>query len=418
MAGAVGVLGAAPGATSDVVPLPQSFCSPVAHGKLPPQVLIASDFPVRYFQARGRAKTLQLQAAIRYLLQQRDYQAGRFAVGYQACDDSSPQQGAGAINKCAANAKAYARDPTVIGLIGTWSSRCTATELPTLNRAPGGPLGLISPINTNVGLTHAGGGAQPGEPGRYYPRGIRSYVRIISADDAQAVADALLVKQLGARRVFSLDDEEGYGLDVATAFRKTAARIGLTSVGTGSWSPDQTSFDELIGRITRANPDAIFLGGYPCPGCGDLLTGLRRTLGPKAVIVGSDGFSDFPSLVKASGTGAEGLYVSIPGLPEGKLPSAGRKINRLFGAQVLGSGGPAYAAQAAAVLLDAIAASDGTRASVTTHLLSTRVRNGIIGNFSFDRNGDTTFNPTMIFRIRGGKVKLDRVVTPPARLIP
>ena len=135
-------------------------------------------------------------------------------------------------------------------------------------------------------------------------------------------------------------------------------------------------------------------------------------------MVGSDGFSDFASLVKASGTGAEGLYVSIPGLPEGKLPPAGRKIDRLFGAQVLGSGGPAYAAQAAAVLLDAIAASDGTRASVTAHLLSARVRNGIIGSFSFDRNGDTTFNPTMIFRIRGAKGELDRVVTPPARLIP
>jgi hypothetical protein len=41
-------------------------------------------------------------------------------------------------------------------------------------------------------------------------------------------------------------------------------------------------------------------------------------------------------------------------------------------------------------MLDAIARSDGTRASVTKELLRTRVRDGLIGSFRFDRNGDTT----------------------------
>ena len=43
---------------------------------------------------------------------------------------------------------------------------------------------------------------------------------------------------------------------------------------------------------------------------------------------------------------------------------------------------------------------------------------GIIGSFSFDRNGDPSFNPTMIFRIHDGKGEFDRVITPPASLIP
>ena len=106
-----------------------------------------------------------------------------------------------------------------------------------------------------------------------------------------------------------------------------------------------------------------------------------------------------------------------PGSRE-KLPPPGRRIDKLFGGPRLGSGGPAYAAQAAAVLLDAIAASDGTRRSVNAHLLSARVRNGIVGSFSFDRNGDPSFNPTMVFRIHNGKGKLDRVIVPPADLIP
>src|SRR5262249_22062455 len=146
-----GTVGAAARSTTTVQPLPQSSCSPLIHGSTPPQVLIASDFPVRYFV--NRAKTLQLQAAIRYVHARGGYRAGKYAVAYQACDDSSPQQGAGALAKCAANAKEYAQDRDVVGLIGTWSSGCSAVELPILNRAPSGPLGLISPSNTNVGLT-------------------------------------------------------------------------------------------------------------------------------------------------------------------------------------------------------------------------------------------------------------------------
>ena len=415
MAGVAGAVGAAAWSTTAVQPLPQASCSPVVHGSTPPQVLIASDLPVRYFQKRS--KTLQLQAAIRYVLAQRGYKAGKYAVGYQACDDSSPQQGSGALAKCAANAKAYAQDPSVVGLIGTWSSDCSAVELPILNRAAQGPLGLISPSNTNVGLTHGGGGTQPGEPARYYPTGTRNFVRVISPDDAQAVADALLVKDLGARRIFVLDDGEEYGLNVAEAFRKSASKIGLTVPGTASWGADQTDFSGLVGRILGKRPDAVFLGGFPCPGCGQLISDLRAAL-PHVTIVGSDAFSDFDGIVKATGMAAEGLYVSIPGLPREKLPPAGRRIDKLFGAPDLGSGGPAYAAQAAAVLLDAIAASDGTRSSVNAHLRSARVRNGIIGSFSFDRNGDPSFNPTMIFRIHDGKGEFDRVITPPASLIP
>lgn len=401
-------------AVPDLQPLPQSFCSPIVQGKTKPQYLIVSDFPLRFFPFA--AKTLHFQAAIRYILRQRHFKAGTYSVGYQACDDSSPPSGSGAVAKCTSNAKAYARAKGVIGVIGTWSSTCAEAELPFLNTAPGGPLALISPSNTNVELTHAGGGTAPDEPGRYYPTGKRSFVRIISADDAQAVADALFAKEIGAKSVFVLDDGSGYGLNVAVAFRKTAGRIGLKVAGTSTWTDDQTNFDALAGEVAKSSPDAVFLGGFECPNCGVLIKTLRGAIGPNTAIIVPDGFS-LDDLVTAIGAAAEGMYGSIPGEPLTSLPKEGQKIERLFGPPRLGSGGPAYAAQAAAVLLDAIAASDGTRASVAAHLLTARVRNGIIGSFRFNRNGDTTFNPTMIFRVSGGKSQLDRVITPPASLI-
>jgi len=401
---------------SGIQPLSQSFCAPVVQGAAKPQVLIVSDFPLRFFPFRE--KTLQFQAALRYELALRHFRAGRYSLGYQACDDSSPQAGNGALSKCAANAKAYAEDSSVIGVIGAWNSLCSGAELPALNRAPSGPLVLVSPTNTDVGLTHAGGGTAPDEPARYYPTGKRSFVRIISPDDAQPVAEVLLAKELGVRRVFVLDDGEGYGFNVAVAFRRALAKVGLKLAGTGSWTPDQTSFDNLAARVAAARPDAVYLGGYECPACADLVKALRTHLGGDKPIIVSDGFSAVGT-AQADGASADGLYASVPGLPTSSLPAPGRKIERMFGPPRLGSGGPSYVAQAASVLLDAIAASDGTRASVTEHVLSTKVRNGIIGSFGFDKNGDSTYNPIMIFVVAGGgHVHFDRVIDVPPQLMP
>jgi branched-chain amino acid transport system substrate-binding protein len=404
------------GGAASVEPLPLSFCSPVVHGSAAPEYLIVSDLPIR--ASRLRAFTLAMQGAIKFVLERRGFKAGRYSVGYQACDDSNPQADSGDLGKCASNAKAYAADPSVIGVVGSWSSRCSAVEIPVLNKAPNGPLAMISPSNTNVGLTHAGAGTDPGEPARYYPTGKRNFVRVISPDDAQGVADAVLAKRLGIRSVFVLDDNEDYGLIVAGPFRKAAKALGLRIAGTASWNVNQTTFDALARMVARSGAGGVFLGGYACPGCAALIRDLRAELGPSVPIIAPDGFSDMVGLVKAAGVKAtEGLYVSIPGLPNSKLGPLGRQIARKFGPARPGSGGPPYAAQAVTVLLDAIAKSDGSRASVNEHLLGTRVQGGILGNFDFDKNGDPTYNPVTVFRIHRGIGTINRVVSPTADLI-
>ena len=68
-------------------------------------------------------------------------------------------------------------------------------------------------------------------------------------------------------------------------------------------------------------------------------------------------------------------------------------------------------AQAAEVLLQAIAASDGTRASVTENLLKVRVEDGILGSFAFDANGDTTAAGVTMYRIEQGKPQVLGVIT-------
>jgi ABC-type branched-subunit amino acid transport system substrate-binding protein len=57
-----------------------------------------------------------------------------------------------------------------------------------------------------------------------------------------------------------------------------------------------------------------------------------------------------------------------------------------------------YAAQATDLMLDAIARSDGTRASVTRELRASRVENSLIGSVRFDARGDPTVTPITILR--------------------
>ena len=76
-----------------------------------------------------------------------------------------------------------------------------------------------------------------------------------------------------------------------------------------------------------------------------------------------------------------------------------------------------YAAQATQVLLDAIARSDGSRASVTAQLFKTKVSNGILGSFAIDRKGDITAGAVTIYRIVHGKPTVFGVITPPTSLI-
>jgi ABC-type branched-subunit amino acid transport system substrate-binding protein len=98
------------------------------------------------------------------------------------------------------------------------------------------------------------------------------------------------------------------------------------------------------------------------------------------------------------------------------MPPGGKRFARDFGrAPVVEPGqlGAYEAAQAAEVLLDAIARSDATRDSVVEELFATKVEDGILGSFSFDRYGDIVPAPVGIYRIEDGELVAHDVVRAP-----
>jgi branched-chain amino acid transport system substrate-binding protein len=152
-----------------------------------------------------------MHAAIRLVIEQHGFRAGRYWIGYQACDDSRPNEGMDP-NLCASNARAYALDPRLIGVSGSYDSACSGIELPSLNAAPGGPVAMISPSNSYVGLTHEGPATAAGESDLYYPTGARNFVRLVAADDHQSAGIDLFLKQERHTRLYLLNDGEGTGV--------------------------------------------------------------------------------------------------------------------------------------------------------------------------------------------------------------
>ncbi len=397
--------------------LPAGSCAPVYYkGKGSPKYIIASDLPM---QGPNRPQTTQMVAAIKFILAGRKFKAGKYTIGYQACDDSTAETGKWNSAKCTDNGRSYADDRSVIGIIGTFNSGCAKLIVPILNRAPGGAVGMVSPSNTGVGLTVSGLGANPGEPNIYYPTGKRNYIRVVTRDDIQGPAGALLAKSLKIKKVFILEDKEVYGHGVSTTFETAAKKLGLTVTGREAWDPKASSYEPLATRIKQAGANGVYLGGIICNNGTKLVKDLRSVLGTGVKIIGPDGWTPFSSLISGAGSAAQGMYVTVPGAPPESLKGPGAKFVKAFkktqGGKSLASY-VAYAAQSADVLLDAIKRSNGSRSSVVAQLFKTNVKNGIVGSFKIDKNGDTNLAGITAYIIKGDDGKAIKAFYPTKKL--
>ena len=346
-------------------------------------MLIASDLPL---QGDDADITRGLADAIRWVLKDHGFRAGRHVVGYQSCDESTAQTGDYEKRRCAANANAFARAEQVVAVIGPFSSFCAQLQIPILNRAPGGPLALVSPSNT-ARASRVAADRDPrlaaGELIAYYPTGTRNYARVIGRADVEGVALALLAQRLrlGASTCSTRRDEHAgpaaairsaarpRGSASGSPGRRTSAstRTSTPPSPTGSPAPGRRGRDRRRRRRAAARWSRRCVRAWVRASRSWSATGStsarpdrqRRTRGPRR-LPGDDG-----------------------ALPDGALrrPAAARFAAR-FGPRRTGA---TNAAAAAEVVLQAIARSDGTRASVLRSLRSLHVTDGILGTFTFAR---------------------------------
>ena len=377
----------------EVTPLTSASCTDIEYeGEGDPQVLIASDMVL---QGSSRTQTLQIVGAIRQVLDSAGWKAGAVNVGFQSCDDSTAQLGKWDPGKCSQNANAYAGNPSLLVVIGTFNSGCAAVELPVLNQAPGGGLAMVSPANTYVCLTEGGPGCADDEPDRYYPSGKRNYVRVVAHDAYQGAALAEFMQEQGTTKLYVLNDKEAYGLGVATNVRGAAEHLGIEIMGFEAWDPRATNYEALMNKIKETGADGVFLGGLTDENGAQVIKDKVKVLGDNETVklYMPDGFTQQSSIDESGVENTRGAYFSVAGVPIEEFGPAGQEFIDEFSSRV--GDQPVdpygvYGAQAAQIVLEAIANSDYTRAGVIEQLFATEVNDGFLGDFSFNENGDPT----------------------------
>src|SRR5512140_3267615 len=341
---------------------------------------------------------------------------GKYKLSYEAWDDASAAQGQWDPAVETENGNKAVADPSIIAYLGTFNSGAAKLSIPILNQAN---LVMISGANTYSGLTQTIG-AEPGEPDKYYPNGVRNYARVVTADDVQGKVDAnFMFNKLGVKSVYILDDQELYGKGVADVFEKTAKELGMNVVGHEGIDPKAADYKALMTKISTSNggnpPDGIFVGMVVDNNASQLLKDKVAIMGDNNTVkyMGPDGVQTQAFIDGAGPDVAEGAYASVAGLAPENYTDAGKKFLTDYEAKYgkLTEPYAIYGYEAMNVLLKAIedvCASGGNptdRATVTKAVFGVKDFDGVLGKWSFDANGDTTLTDMTVYQVKNGAYK-------------
>jgi branched-chain amino acid transport system substrate-binding protein len=394
-------------------------CGPVEYdGDGEPNALIASDLPM---QGDSKARSEQMVEAIRIALERQDWRAGDVRVAFQACDDSVARTGLWDAEQCRANARAYAADRDLLGVVGTYNSGCAAEIVPILNRADDGPVAMVSPGNTFVCLTETSDICVRGEPESLYRSGLRNYARVIPNDAFQGAALAELAADIGGSSFVLYAAADDTSLGQAMNFRHAAEELGVPVAGYETWDPKADGYRALMEEVRGADVGTVVLAGLTEQNAGRLIRDKVDVLGPNdgdVALIGFDGLTQ-QSTIDEAGDAAEDMLSSIPGRAPQNLTGEGAALADELAARI--GDAPVeqfapYAAEAAEVLLQAIEVAGGDRRRVADEVIGLERSGGVLGSYEITATGDPSVGPVTIFRA-GETFEPDREITPDPALV-
>lgn len=297
------------------------------------------------------------------------------------------------------NMTSLVNDPTVVGVVGPFNSGVAQVEIPISNAAG---LTQCSPANTNTSLTYLPDALQYRTTN---PTKI-NYVRLAAPDSIQGPAGADYVyNDLGAHSVYILDDTEAFGVGVGDSFQKEFVKDGGTVVKRDSAPKSTTDYTPLFTSVAGQKPAAVYLAGTTPSGMGLALKQGRTVSGFETIpFMGPDGVADLGdsktqgSTINIAGAAAANVFGTVAGIHD--IPNAA-KFNTDFKAE-FGTDPGAYSAIAYACtqviiagVAKAVAAGTTDNAAMREAVRANTVAAGnkfttVIGDVSFDKNGDTT----------------------------
>ncbi|MGO9447367.1 MAG: branched-chain amino acid ABC transporter substrate-binding protein [Solirubrobacteraceae bacterium] len=327
---------------------------------------------------------------------------GPFKISYDSQDDSNPANGQWSPSVTASDAKTAANDPSTIAYLGDYNSAATAISLPLINAA--GIL-QISPASPYGGLTSSLYAGQD-EPERFYPTGRRNFARLQPGDQAQARAQVALIRSLGVRKVYVLDDQDPFELPLAQMVVTDAEHAGISVAEHDSL--DMTASTEFTGeakKIAESGAQAVFFAGGTEPGAVALWKEMHSA-DPRLWLLGSSTMVN-ATFTSEIGAGADAkTMLSTPVLPVSHYPASAQPVladyRRQFHEQP-----EAYALfgyEAMHVTLQAIrraGARGNNRQAVIDALFAAGQHDSVIGRYAIEPDGETTLPSYGVDRVSG-----------------
>jgi branched-chain amino acid transport system substrate-binding protein len=368
-------------------------------------------------QGSSNAQTIPLVNGIKLALAQANNKAGKFTVKYIELDDSTAAAGKWDPTQTGADARQAAGDSKAVFYIGEFNSGASEVSIPITNQAG---LAQVSPANTYVGLTTDLPGSAAGEPQKYYPSGTRSYLRIVPIDSIQAASDLMAMKKAGCTKVAVANDQEAYGAGLAKLIGLEKGFYGVNVVSDTGIDPTAANFRSYAATIKSQGADCFFFAGITSNGATQIVKDVNAAL-PKAKIFGGDGVCS-SSWTEAS---AGGVPASIDPLMECTV--ATQDLNAYPGGKsflaaykaAYGTADPdPYAIYGYAVMqlalktITGLGANGDNKADVIKALFATKSTTSVLGDYGFDKNGDTTLKSYGVYKVAGGVPVFYETVTP------
>jgi len=342
-----------------------------------------------------------------------DKVAGFFKVSFRPRNDADA---AGRWDPAlvASNAVRAANDPHTILYIGDWSSGANEISIPILNQAG---IPQISAGSTYVRLTSDAPGSAQGEPGKYHPSGMSTFLRMIPPAPVEAAADLEALDTLHCAKVAIAHDDDLDGLGINEQLESARSLYGITVVSDVLADANSPGFRAWVASLKRSGVDCVVYAGSVADDASALTAAIHNAL-PTAYILGTDGVCTKSWTVDLPPSAESYLRCTAP-TPNLEANPAGRSFLALY-KSAYGVGNPdpfaVYGYETMRLGLDTISrlsSSGNIKADVLTALFTTRGRSSPIGTYGFSANGDITLDSYGLYRFSRGAPTFEIELTPP-----
>jgi branched-chain amino acid transport system substrate-binding protein len=227
---------------------------------------------------------------------------------------------------------------------------------------------------------------------------IGDYVFRNSLPEALAIpaAMSMAVEKYDAKKVAILyGNDDVFTKSGFDTMKQTAEEMGLEILTIETFQKGQSDYNAQLTKIKGQNPDLILASALYNEGA--VIMDQARKMGIDVPFVGGNGFNS-PEVIEIAGDAADGLIVATPWYgdkEDQKVQEFVSKFEEKYGQKPDQFAAQAY--DALYIYAEALKnAGEADRDAFRDALAEISGFNGILGEFSFDEEGDVVMNPTVL----------------------